>query len=641
MPKQTERLIGGFIEHAPLAIAMFDPDMRYLAASTRWNEDYSLDKDVVGRSHYDVFPEISERWKEIHRRALAGETLRSDQELFVRHDGSKQWLRWEVQPWYGAQNELGGLIIFSEDITDRVKAVEVLRESEERFRLVASITNDLILDCDLKSGTVWWNEGLFQNFGYDPVSFGTDLDTWTARIVPTDQKRVADGIGSLVGPDGSKWRDEYRIVRADGRTAVVVDNRTVIRDEHGTAVRMLGSITDVTDRHDLDDRLRQSQKLEAVGQLTGGVAHDFNNLLTVILGNAEILTENLTHDHKLRLLAEMTALAAERGAELTKRLLAFARRQALEPKAVDINKLLSGMDSLLRRTSSEDIEIEVVHAGGLWSAMIDPGQLESAVLNLVVNAQHAMQGGGCLTIETANASLDDAYANENEEVTSGQYVMVSISDTGTGMDAETLQRAFEPFFTTKEVGKGSGLGLSMVYGFIKQSNGHVKLYSEVGQGTTVKLYLPRATSKTDLTITPRVAEPTSTGSETILLVEDDNLVREYATAMVSGLGYRVIGARNGPEALDVLRQIGDIDLLFTDVVMPGGLNGRKLAEKARELHPNMAVLFTSGYTENAIVHHGRLDRGLNLLSKPYRRQDLAAKLRLVLDAHKPSIPKDT
>jgi CheY-like chemotaxis protein len=336
----------------------------------------------------------------------------------------------------------------------------------------------------------------------------------------------------------------------------------------------------------------------------------------------------------------MTAQAAERAAELTQRLLAFARRQALEPKAVDINKLLSGMDSLLRRTLSEDIEIEVVRAGGLLSAMIDPGQLESAVLNLVVNAQHAMQRGGCLTIETANASLDDTHASENEEATSGQYVMVSISDTGTGMDVETLQRAFEPFFTTKEVGEGSGLGLSMVYGFIKQSNGHVKLYSEVGQGTTVKLYLPRATSKTDPIIT-RVAEPTSTGSETILLVEDDNLVREYATAMVSRLGYRVISARNGPEALHVLRQVGDIDLLFTDVVMPGGLNGRELAEKARELHPNMAVLFTSGYTENAIVHRGRLDRGVNLLNKPYRRQDLAAKLRLVLDARKPSIPKDT
>jgi len=410
------------------------------------------------------------------------------------------------------------------------------------------------------------------------------------------------------------------------------------RGELGELMTVLNGTAESLERQraaiaELDQKLRMSQKMESLGHLTGGIAHDFNNLLTVILGNAEILTEKLAKDERLRALAEMTRNAALRGAALTSRLLAFGRRQALNPKATDINKLILGMDGLLRRTLGEQIEVEVVNGGGLWTALIDAAQLESAVLNLCINARDAMHNGGRLTIETANVRFDATYAANQVEVEPGQYVMIAVSDSGTGMDAETLARAFDPFFTTKDVGKGSGLGLSMVYGFVKQSKGHVRIYSEMGHGTTVKLYLPRAGEHPESTDDkPNAAIEQGNGK--ILLVEDDDLVRNHAEAQLKTFGYDVVAARNGPEALRILSTAVDFDLLFTDIVMPGGMSGRQLAEEAAKLRPNLPVLFTSGYTENAVLHHDRLDRGVHLLQKPYRGQELAAKIRAVLDAER-------
>jgi len=383
----------------------------------------------------------------------------------------------------------------------------------------------------------------------------------------------------------------------------------------------------------LQAQLQEAVKMRAIGQLTGGVAHDFNNLLTVILGNAEVLADELRSDPRLRALAEMTQSAAERGAELTNRMLAFARQQALEPRAIDANKLIAGMDGLLRRTLGEDQEIEVVRRAGLWPTMVDPSQLESALLNLAINARDAMPKGGKLTIETANAHVDDEYAASHDEVKPGQYTMISISDSGEGMSRETMERAFEPFYTTKGVGKGTGLGLSMVYGFVKQSGGHVKLYSEIGNGTTVKLYLPRADAVEAEAVTAAASE--RGGSETVLVTEDDDMVRAHVGRMLRDLGYTVIMASNGPEALKIVDSGAAFDVLLTDVIMPGGMNGRELADAAAVRRPGLKVLFMSGYTENAIVHHGRLDPGVQLLHKPYRRRDLAAKLRRVIDGASP------
>jgi PAS domain S-box-containing protein len=395
-------------------------------------------------------------------------------------------------------------------------------------------------------------------------------------------------------------------------------------------------LRDVTEQQRLEAALQQAQRLDSIGQLTGGVAHDFNNLLTVILGNADLLRDRLD-DGGLRPLADMIVGAAESGAQLTLGLLAFARRQVLAPRPVDVNEQVAAMDGLLRRTLGEHVELECVRGAGLWPALVDPAQLENALLNLCLNARDAMPGGGRLTIETANVRIGDDYVAQHPEAQPGQYVLLAVSDTGMGIPSEHLDRIFEPFFTTKDkngnVGQGSGLGLAMVYGFIRQSRGLVNVYSEPGQGTTVKIYLPRASQPVEAL--PQGPPPGMPGgSEHVLVVEDDEAVRCFAADQLRDLGYRVTEAANGPEALASIDAGLEFDLLFTDVVMPGGLNGRQLADAVRERRPGVRVLFTSGYTENAIVHHGRLDPGVQLLAKPYRRDELARRVRAVLDAAK-------
>ena len=396
------------------------------------------------------------------------------------------------------------------------------------------------------------------------------------------------------------------------------------------------TILDVTDQRKAEEALRQAQRLESLGQMTGGVAHDFNNLLTIVIGSLGFLRRNIGSDARLTERIDMLEIAAERGARLTKQLLAFARRQPLRPEAVNPGQLMNEMMPLVRRAAGEEIVVESVVSGGLWNTTIDTSQFQAAVLNLVINSRHAMPQGGKLTIEAANAALDDAYAARNAGIEPGQYVLFAITDTGTGMDRETLARAMEPFFTTKPGGEGTGLGLAQVYGFVKQSGGHVKIYSEVGEGTTVKLYLPRSQGSVSRKHA-KPAPPAAAGDETVLLVDDDEIVRATVASMLSDLGYKVLTAASGAEALALLEQGEKPDLLFTDVVMPG-MGGRQLAERAVAILPSLRVLFTSGYTENAIVHNGRLDSGVYLLSKPYDRERLAAKLRKVLDGPGASRP---
>jgi len=388
----------------------------------------------------------------------------------------------------------------------------------------------------------------------------------------------------------------------------------------------------ITERLALEEQLRQAQRLESLGQLTGGVAHDFNNLLTVIMGNTELMLELLAPTSALRPLAEIITNASQRGADLTQRLLAFARRQALDPKAVDMQQLLNSMLGLLRRTLGEHIEFEVLMpTPDLWPAFVDSAQLESVLLNLCLNARDAMPRGGKLSLQATNVQLDADGNDLPLDVQQGDYVLISVIDTGVGIAPDHLERVFEPFFTTKEKGKGTGLGLSMAYGFVKQSNGHIDICSELEQSTTVNLYLPRYRGEqNEIAKVEGMTNPVGTG-ECILLVEDDDLVRGYVHQQLQQLGYQVIVKSSGPDALEVIRQNEEIDLLFTDVVMPGGMSGRELGDAARRLRPNLKILYTSGYSEDAIVHQGRLDPGVKLLSKPYRRLELAQKLREVLD----------
>jgi PAS domain S-box-containing protein len=509
-----------------------------------------------------------------------------------------------------------------------MRDIRARKAAQARLAELAALLDearDAIYVHDVDGRITYWNGGAVRTFGY------------------TEQEAIGRRVLDLLHLDETAYREAHAHVTAHGEWRGRTSKRhrtgkSLVMDAHWSLLREDGDQphkvlvigTDITRQVETEEMLRQSQRLDAVGQLTGGVAHDFNNLLTVILGTSEALVEGLGDDHKLRVLADMSRAAAQRGAELTHRLLAFSRRQPLEPRLVRVNQLVAGMEALLRRTLPESIELEMVQSGGLWHALIDPSQLEVAILNLAINARDAMPGGGTLTIETANARLDDEYAVHHAEVTPGQYVMVAVTDTGSGMTPDVLEKAFDPFFTTKAPDHGTGLGLSMVYGFVKQSFGHVKIYSEPGQGTTIKLYLPRS-FKPDERPNELPVTQEDGGSEAVLLVEDDPLVRRLAASHLAALGYRVLEAANGAEALAVLDRGDRVDVLFTDVVMPGGMNGRQLADLAAARRPALRVLFTSGYTENAIVHQGRLDPGVRLLSKPYRRADLARALRQVLN----------
>jgi signal transduction histidine kinase/CHASE3 domain sensor protein len=448
----------------------------------------------------------------------------------------------------------------------------------------------------------------------------------------------ADGVTPL-GPDelpsarvlcGDEFEEMEMIVRPHGGNPprhFLISGRPM-RDAQGAISGAVLVYHDATTSRETERQLHQSQKLDAIGKLTGGVAHDFNNMLTVISGNTETLVGSLKEQPELQRAARLIDDAAQRCAELIQHLLAFARKQPLEPRNVDVNAAITDIAKLLRPTLGEQIQIETALEQGPTTSHIDPSRLTNAVLNMAINARDAMPNGGKLLLETHRVLLDDAYAQANLDVAPGAYVMLAVSDTGTGMPPDVQDKAFEPFFTTKEVGKGSGLGLSMVYGFVKQSGGHIKIYSEEGHGTTIKLYLPPGKGETEVA---SVATPAATGGvETILVVEDDNLVRNFVTAQLQSLGYKTVAAPDARTALALVELGEPFDLLFTDVVMPGGMSGRQLAEEVAKRRPGVKVLYTSGYTDNAVVHHGKLDEGVLLLTKPYRRNQLADMIRLAL-----------
>lgn len=548
----------------------------------------------------------------------------------IRKDGEERWV---LEQGSDVRDENDNVIAVEGYVTDisLQKSIDALvRQNEQRFQLLAKATNDAVWDWDMRTDTLWWNEGFEVLFGFDRSEHELTMDFWMSRIHEDDRQRVISDLDWAIDQKEISWNANYRFVRTDGSIAEVMDRGYVIYDEFTQEpVRMVGGMTDISERLALEEQLRQSQRLEAVGQLTGGVAHDFNNLLTVIIGNADIINQSLPKDSKLLSLASMIEEAANRGAELTSSLLAFARRQPLDPKNIDINILLSNLKTLLSRALGEEIHCEFILKEELWLAQVDPGLLDNALLNLTLNARDAMPNGGQLMIETQNVNIKDDYALRHD-MAAGDYVRIAVSDSGVGIASEDLDKVFEPFYTTKGKDKGTGLGLAMVYGFIKQSRGHINIYSEVGQGTTVRLYLPRAVESADALPDANIEKQLPMGNERILVVEDDAMVREYVVSQLQLFGYQVHTAVDGPSALELLNQGLVVDLLFTDVVMPNGMGGRELADAAKKLRPDLSVLYTSGYTENSIVHHGRLDNGVLLLSKPYSRDEMAQKIRQAL-----------
>ncbi len=541
-----------------------------------------------------------------------------------------------------------------QDVTRERQAAAEVREVGERLRLAGRATNDAVWDWDLRANHVTWNAALERSYGHVPADVAPTGEWWIGRIHPDDRARIDASIHAVIDGGDTAWTDEYRFARGDGSYADVFDRGYVIRDADGVPVRMVGAMLDVSARKAIERRLveeveataaerdrieaalRQSQKMEAVGQLTGGLAHDFNNLLTGISGALEMMQLRIAQGRTGEL--EKYAVAAQgavrRAAALTHRLLAFSRRQTLDPRPTNVNHLIHGIEELIRQTVGPQTMVEMIGKADLWSTLVDPNQLENALLNLCINARDAMPDGGRITIETANIWLDDA-AGRERDLASGQYVAISVSDTGTGMSDDVVTHAFDPFFTTKPMGEGTGLGLSMIYGFARQSGGQVRIHTAMGVGTTMRLYLPRYLS--DAEEGPAGAEP-RTGriadmpaqAGCVLVVDDEPTVRMLVVEIAEELGYEVIEAADGPGAMRMVHSRPGIDLLITDVGLPGGMNGRQVADAALALRPDLKILFITGYAENAVIGNEQLAPNMAVMTKPFAMDALAARIREIM-----------
>ena len=580
--------------------------------------------EAVGSSiNIIVPPDRRSEVSNIVERIGRGEPIGLYETSRVHKDGRSIDVSLSISPIRSASGRIVGISKSARDITENKQTQKALTQEMEERRRIFDTSNDLILVTDTSGNFIQVSPSVTAILGYQP----SDM--------------IGHSAVEFIHPDDlENTRNEMRAARR-GQSKRNFETRYIDKEGKAVALNWTGTWSepvrrhffigrDLTEKQAAEAQLRQVQKMDAIGQLTGGVAHDFNNILTVITGTIGILEEAVAKEPQLVAVAKLIDEAAERGANLTRHLLAFARKQPLQPLEVDVNSLVLEAAKLLHPTLGEHIEITPLLAEDAWTALVDPSQLTTAVLNLALNARDAMPSGGKLALETSNVYLDENYAGMHDEVAAGNYVMIAVSDTGTGIPAALLERVFDPFFTTKEVGKGTGLGLSMVFGFVKQSGGHIKIYSEEGHGTSVKIYLPRATGMNQTAAEVLVSENIEGGNEAVLVVEDDSLVRRHVMTQIESLGYTTLEAANAADALRIIDNAAKIDLLFTDVIMPGPMNGRQLVDEALRRRPDLKTLYTSGYTENAIVHHGRLDSGVLLLAKPYRKSELARMIRLAL-----------
>jgi PAS domain S-box-containing protein len=517
------------------------------------------------------------------------------------------------------------------EIEERKRVEETLRESEEKFlQLAENITDVFWITSPDRQKIHYISHAYELIWGRSTEALYAHPEQWVETVLPADRERVLAAFATLRDNE-PRISVEYRIARPDGAVRWIHDRGFQVRDIAGKVVRLTGIATDITEHKQLEAQLFQSQKMETVGRLAGGVAHEFNSILTAIIGQSELLLEDLPAGSPLSRNATEISKAADRAAGLTRQLLAYGRKQFLHPKILDLNQVVAGMEGMFRHLMGGDVDVRIISAADLHAVKADAGQIEQVIINMAINARDAMPCGGKLTLETANVTFDHGRADRYPEMKPGDYVMLAITDTGTGMTAEIKAHVFEPFFSTKDVGRGTGLGLATCYGIIKQSGGHISVYSEPGRGSTFKIYLPQAQSETRVRPQPELPNLPH-GTETILLVEDDPALCDMAAELLRRLGYDVLAAANGLSALKLVEQRGkkSIDLLFTDVVMPQ-LNGKDLSERVQALHPETKILFTSAYTENAIVHQEILRPGVAMLQKPFTPSALAHKLREVLD----------
>ncbi len=657
----------------PILVGFLDRSLTFRFANQCYLDVFGVTHDqVIGKRIGDILGVgQAAQTEDMLNRALAGETVNVDADVRLPGDRPRSF-EMRCLPRRTGDGRIDGVYMILIDIEDRKQTEIRLRDSNDRFRAAV----------DAIHGVLWTNTADGRMMGEQRAWAALTGQTrdeyqefgWTGALHPDDRAGTVESWLRAVETQSTfEW--EHRVRCADGEYRIFAIRAVPTLNDQGQISEWVGVHTDITEqrlneaqlqaqaedlqrqiahRERAEDQLRRlnetlearvadeinqhrkteqalhrSQKMESMGQLTGGVAHDFNNLLQVIAGNLQMLAKDVEGNDRASQRVENALSAVARGAKLASQLLAFGRRQPLEPRVIQPCRLLNEMDDLLRRSLGEVIEVHVIVPEGLWNICVDRAQLESALLNLAINARDAMEGPGSLTIEMANTHLDDAYAVTAGDVMAGDYVMLAVTDTGCGMTPEVLERIFDPFYSTKPEGRGTGLGMSMVYGFVKQSGGHVSVYSEPGEGTTVRLYLPRSESDED-TDAPLFDGPVVGGTETILVVEDDEAVRATVVDLLGSLGYNVLTARDAQAGLAVVESGLHIDVLFTDVVMPGGLTSRDMARRAQAILPGLGVLFTSGYTENSIVHGGRLDPGVELLSKPYAREALARRLRHVI-----------
>jgi PAS domain S-box-containing protein len=623
---ERERLFSAVVESSNDAIITKSLD----GIITAWNRAAErlfgfISIEAVGRP-IDIIvpPERRTEIRSILEQVGRGERIEDYETVRMHKDGRHVDVSLSVSPIRSLTGEIVGASKIARDITESKRTEKALNQEIEERQRIFETSHDLILVTDTAGNFIQVSPSARTILGYDP------------------SEMIGHSAVEFIHPDDlESTRREMRAARR-GKEMRNFETRYVHKDGQAVTLNWTGTWSepvrrhffigrDLTEKQAAEAQLRHIQKMDAIGQLTGGVAHDFNNILTVITGTIGILEEAVAKQPELVAITRLIDEAAERGANLTRHLLAFARKQPLQPLEVDVNSLVLEAAKLLHPTLGENIEITPLLAEDAWTALVDPNQLTTAILNLALNARDAMPNGGKLALETNNVFLDENYARMYSEVTPGNYVMVAVSDTGTGIPAALVERVFDPFFTTKEVGKGTGLGLSMVFGFVKQSGGHIKIYSEEGHGTSVKIYLPRATGLNQTAAEAAISSNIEGGNETVLVVEDDSLVRRYVMTQIESLGYTTLEAANANDALQIIDTVPSVDLLFTDVIMPGEMNGRQLVDEARKRRPLLKTLYTSGYTENAIVHHGRLDSGVLLLAKPYRKSELARMLRLALD----------
>lgn len=624
---EREDQVRLFVEHSPAAIAMLDRDMKYLLASRRWMKEYGLGvQDIIGRSHYELFPEIPQRWKEIHKRCLAGATEKCDEEAFLRADGTIHLLRWEIRPWQQADGKIGGIMIFSEDVKKRKE----MEESHARLARAVEQCAETIVITDTQGRILYVNPAFEKITGYSrEEALGQNPRVLKSGKHDADfYRRMWETLGR-----GETWSGRMVNRRKDGTHFEEEATISPVFDAAGTTVNYVAVKRDVTREAQLEAQYRQAQKIESIGQLAGGIAHDFNNILSVILMQVELSNGEYTPSMVDEGLNEIKT-AAQRAANLTRQLLLFSRQQVMQLGPCDLNEVVTSLAKMLRVVIREDVSLELDLCPTPLKTVADRGMLEQLLMNLAVNARDAMPKGGKLAIRTAERHITPEEKESYPEAAVGTYVWLSVRDTGCGIAPEIQSRMFEPFFTTKEVGKGTGLGLATVSGIVQQHRGFMRVSSEVGKGAEFQVFLPADKNSGKGSLAQEAGEADKRGgSETVLLAEDDDKVRMLTRMVLDRNGYRVLDAADGVTAQKVWNAHREqISLLVTDLVMPGGMDGRELAMRLQHEEPGLKVLFTSGYSPEMAGRALKLQPGQSYLQKPYTPHQLLKAIQKVMDS---------